>query len=93
MYVKLLHEVVEWVSHCDTDFSSRVYGGLSALDGVHKDNNEYIRRRKPWNQGMSSTAMKDYEESLRVVVGNLLTALELRKGQSLDVAKWMIYTS
>ena len=63
------------------------------LDGQYPNPQDYAERRRPWTKGMSTAAIKDYEELLKGVLKELLAALEKKHGEPVDIAKYMIYTA
>ncbi|THH23060.1 hypothetical protein EUX98_g8119 [Antrodiella citrinella] len=73
-------------------FNTRVNGPNPQLDGI-RDMDDYARRRKAWNRGMSVAALKDYEELLRVILRDLLLAFENRQEESLNLHTWLGYMS
>lgn len=75
------------------DFTTRRDGHIVQLDGQYDNPQEYAERRRPWTKGMSTAAIKDYEELLKGVLKDLLTALERMQGEPVDIAKYMIYTA
>lgn len=57
-----------------------------------RDPMEHARRRRPWNRGLSTEALKSYEEIIETVVSQLLDHLAKQNG-ILDLAKWLSYFS
>ncbi|KAJ8507214.1 hypothetical protein ONZ45_g10397 [Pleurotus djamor] len=53
---------------------------------------EHLRRRKPWNRALSTSAVKDYEVVLTSRVRQLANTLSKQQG-SLDLSLWINYFS
>jgi len=73
-------------------YHTRNNGPTPELDGV-EDMTEYVRRRGNWNRGMSTVAVKGYEEPLREIVRDLLAAFEKRQEESVDLHSWLAYVA
>jgi cytochrome P450 len=56
-----------------------------------KDPLEHASRRRPWNRGFSTIALKEYEAMVIDSVKMLMNGLEQREGQVIDIARWMTY--
>lgn len=72
------------------DYDSRVHPAGISLDGI-RDMKYHAARRRPWSRGMSTTAIKYYEELLRLNLASVVTSLQSRVGQKIDISSWMTY--
>ncbi|KAH7015832.1 cytochrome P450 67 [Ilyonectria destructans] len=48
---------------------------------------EHARRRKAWDQGFSSKALRDYEPRVIYYTNQLLTQIEIKEGRPIDISK------
>ncbi|KAL3462033.1 cytochrome P450 monooxygenase [Aspergillus heterothallicus] len=58
-----------------------------------RDRKEHARRRKVWDQGFSSRALRDYEPRVSHYTDQLIDAIERNLGSTMDVSKWFNYYS
>ncbi|OKP14021.1 Tryprostatin B 6-hydroxylase [Penicillium subrubescens] len=58
-----------------------------------RDKQEHARRRKVWDQGFSSRALRDYEPRVSHYTGQLIDAIEKQLGSSVDISRWFNYYS
>lgn len=56
-----------------------------------RDKKAHARRRKVWDQGMSSKALRGYEQRVLIYADQLTKAVEHRVGTSIDMTKWFHY--
>ena len=73
-----------------------VYSGRQLPNGTTSllnvaDPVEHSGRRRTWNRGMSSTALKDYEHIVKNKVQELMDGLSQRQSQDLDISQWMSF--
>ncbi|KAL2826293.1 cytochrome P450 [Aspergillus cavernicola] len=60
---------------------------------MSRDKKEHARRRKVWDQGFSSKALRDYEPRVSHYTEQLLAAIGERVGGPMDMASWFNYYS
>ncbi|GAB1192901.1 hypothetical protein APSETT444_002100 [Aspergillus pseudonomiae] len=60
---------------------------------MSRDKKEHARRRKVWDQGFSSRALRDYEPRVSHYAEQLLEAIRKHVGKPMDMAKWFNYYS
>ncbi|RAQ58915.1 cytochrome P450 oxidoreductase [Aspergillus flavus] len=60
---------------------------------MSRDKKEHARRRKVWDQGFSSKALRDYEPRVSHYAKQLLEAVRKNVGKPMDMAKWFNYYS
>lgn len=75
---------------CFADYQTRIHEAGTSLDGL-RDMALHTVRRRPWARGMNSASMKYYEELVRSTVGDLLTGLRQREGETVDISRWMTF--
>lgn len=75
--------IIVWDSHVGAQ------GSRSLL--AIRDQREHARRRKPWNRAFSTTAIKDYEPTVRKRAQQLVQELEIRAkvGLPVDLTEWI----
>lgn len=54
------------------------------------DQNEHLRRRRPWNRGLSQAAVKEYEAPVKARVQLLIRCLE-NKATEVDLSRWFSF--
>lgn len=64
-------------------------GGSNMIDLVIPA--EHTQRRKYWERAFTPTAVKDYEPMIEKRVSQLVSALDARKGQNIDLAGWVSF--
>ncbi|OQE04404.1 hypothetical protein PENVUL_c033G10168 [Penicillium vulpinum] len=58
-----------------------------------RNKQEHARRRKVWDQGFSSRALRDYEPRVARYTDQLIQVIEREVGNEMDIAKWFNYYS
>ncbi|KAJ0418348.1 cytochrome P450 [Aspergillus carlsbadensis] len=58
-----------------------------------RDKKEHARRRKVWDQGFSSKALRDYEPRVSYYTTQLIDAISKNVGKPMNIAKWFNYYS
>ncbi|KAL3442746.1 cytochrome P450 monooxygenase [Aspergillus insuetus] len=58
-----------------------------------RDKKEHARRRKVWDQGFSSRALRDYEPRVSHYTNQLIDAIGKNVGRPMNMAKWFNYYS
>ncbi|KAF7846282.1 hypothetical protein BT93_L4670 [Corymbia citriodora subsp. variegata] len=58
-----------------------------------RDKTEHARRRRVWDRGFSSKALRDYEPRVKKYTDQLLEHIEATKGMSINVTDWFNYYS
>ncbi|KAL2838069.1 cytochrome P450 monooxygenase [Aspergillus pseudodeflectus] len=58
-----------------------------------RDKKEHARRRKVWDQGFSSKALRDYEPRVTLYTNQLIEAIGKNVGNPMNMAKWFNYYS
>ncbi|KAK4550276.1 hypothetical protein LTR36_003243 [Oleoguttula mirabilis] len=71
------------------------YNGLHPMVSIHTIRNkpEHTSRRKVWDRGFSSKALRDYEPRVQKYAEQLLGQLDARVGQSVNVTDWFNFYS
>ena len=73
-----------------SDYDTRKQEDGHALDGI-RDLALHATRRKPWNKGMGTGALKFYSEILKRRVDSLIGELDRRKGTTIDIGNWVTF--
>ena len=73
-----------------SDYDTRKQEDGRALDGI-RDLASHATRRKPWNKGMGTGALKFYSEILKRRVNSLIEELDRRKGSAIDIGNWVTF--
>ncbi|KAL4862395.1 hypothetical protein BDV12DRAFT_45537 [Aspergillus spectabilis] len=60
---------------------------------TERDKKEHTRRRKVWDQGFSSRALRDYEPRVSHYTNQLIDAIDRNLGSPIDVSRWFNYYS
>ncbi|EKM54122.1 uncharacterized protein PHACADRAFT_257741 [Phanerochaete carnosa HHB-10118-sp] len=71
-------------------YDTRQHEAGMSLDGM-RDQALHAVRRRPWARGMSSAAMKYYEELIQNTLGDLVASLKQRMNNPLDISEWMTF--
>ncbi|CAI7641908.1 unnamed protein product [Penicillium pancosmium] len=60
---------------------------------MERDKKEHARRRKVWDQGFSSKALRDYEPRVAYYTDQLIVAIEKSVGKPINMTDWFNYYS
>lgn len=55
------------------------------------DPQEHVQRRRMWEPAFTAASLKSYEEMLACRALQLVSAVEARFGQTLDLSEWFGY--
>lgn len=72
------------------DYDTRAHDTGISIDGL-RDPVLHASRRKTWNTGMGSTALKYYEGLVGDTVNALLRAFHDRDSKQIDMSEWMTF--
>lgn len=92
---RTLWVLLSWSENIVVDFLESVSGARDPKHGwksmiALRDPVEHARRRKPWNRGFNTEALKGYEEIIETRATQLLDQLAKQDGV-VDLAKWLSY--
>lgn len=54
-----------------------------------RDSTEHQRRRRPWNRAFNTSSVKEFTPVIQNRVQQLVEALGVREGQTLDLGEWI----